>query len=88
MFKARANQPITCETGHEVGRFRNDVPSDRHIKAEDLDLPFSDSGGAVETPDKVATGHTCAKMQGQGDLLPRRGVSGSHRKRVDSLETL
>jgi hypothetical protein len=65
MFKARANQPITCETGHEVGRFRNDVPSDRHIKAEDLDLPFSDSGGAVETPDKVATGHTCAKCKGR-----------------------
>jgi ribosomal protein L34E len=39
-MKARTDQTIICQNGHQAGHFLRDVPDDRNVEAEDLG--FSD----------------------------------------------
>jgi hypothetical protein len=37
-LKARTDEPIKCKNGHQVGKFRRDVPQDRRIETQDLEF--------------------------------------------------
>jgi hypothetical protein len=61
MFKVRTGQPVSCPSGHIVGRFRNDVAENEPIHAADFELDFGEKG--VEVPDRDAAGHSCARCK-------------------------
>ena len=61
MFKVRAGQPVSCPSGHVVGRFCNDIAENEPIDAADFRLDFGEKG--VEVPEEGATGYTCARCK-------------------------
>jgi hypothetical protein len=56
MVKARNGEPIKCSKGHVAGRFVRDVPTDRKIHTDDLEL--SDKGLM-----KSGHGYKCVQCQ-------------------------